>query len=104
MILNLFHRDGKDAIITGAGRGIGAASAMALAELGVVVIAFRIQSDLDKVIGQVVVTGRRAASDLDDLDVVRFLVTTAQREFGRLDFMVINVEDTIRHSFAIASG
>jgi len=42
VILDLFRLDGKVAIVTGAGRGIGAASALALAECGAdVVIASR---------------------------------------------------------------
>jgi 7-alpha-hydroxysteroid dehydrogenase len=99
MILDLFRLDGKVAIITGAGRGIGAASALALAECGAdVVIAARTQSDLDEVSERVAATGRRAvtvAGDLSDLDVVRSLVTTAQREYGRLDVVVNNVGGTI---------
>ena len=77
MILDLFRLDGKVAIITGAGRGIGAASAVALAECGAdVVISSRTQSDLDTVANLVAATGRRAisvAGDLVDLDVVRSL-------------------------------
>jgi 7-alpha-hydroxysteroid dehydrogenase len=99
MILDLFRLDGKVAIITGAGRGIGAASAVALAECGAdVVIAARTQSDLDRVTERVAAAGRRAISvvgDLADLDVVRSLVTTARREFGRLDVVVNNVGGAI---------
>lgn len=99
MILDLFRLDGKVAIVTGAGRGIGAASAVALAQCGAdVVIAARTQSDLDTVAEQVAATGRRAISvvgDLADLDVVRSLVTTAEREFGRLDVVVNNVGGAI---------
>jgi 7-alpha-hydroxysteroid dehydrogenase len=99
MILDLFRLDGQVAIVTGAGRGIGAASAVALAECGAdVVIASRTQSDLDRVAEQVAATGRRAitvAGDLADLDVIRSLVTSAQREFGRVDVVVNNVGGAI---------
>jgi 7-alpha-hydroxysteroid dehydrogenase len=99
MILDLFRLDGKVAIVTGAGRGIGAASALALAECGAdVVIASRTQSDLDHVAEQVAKTARRAVSvagDLADLDVVRSLVSLAQNEFGRLDVVVNNAGGAI---------
>jgi 7-alpha-hydroxysteroid dehydrogenase len=99
MILDLFRLDGQVAIVTGAGRGIGAASAVALAECGAdVVIASRTQSDLDRVAEQVAATGRRAitvAGDLADLEVIRSLVTLAQREFGRVDVVVNNVGGAI---------
>jgi len=99
MILDLFRLDGKVAIITGAGRGIGAASAVALAECGAdVVIAARTQSDLDAVVERVAATGRRAISaavDLTDLDAVRSLASMAQREFGRVDIVVNNVGGAI---------
>jgi 7-alpha-hydroxysteroid dehydrogenase len=99
MILDLFRLDGRVAIVTGAGRGIGAASAVALAECGAdVVIAARTQSDLDAVLERVAATGRRAISaavDLADLDAVRSLASLAQREFGRVDIVVNNVGGAI---------
>ena len=99
MILDLFRLDGKVAIVTGAGRGIGAASAVALAECGAnVVIASRTQSDLEEVAARVSLTGQRAvtvAGDLADLDVVRSLVTRSREEFGRLDVVVNNVGGAI---------
>ncbi len=99
MILDLFRLDGKVALITGAGRGIGAASAQALAECGAnVVVAARTQSDLDAIAKKVAATGQRAitiAGDLADLDVVRSLVTAARDEFGRVDIVVNNVGGTI---------
>ncbi len=99
MITDLFRLDDQVAVITGGGRGIGAASAVALAECGAnVIIASRTASDLDAVAARVAAAGRRAVTvvgDLTDLDVVRSLAATAQREFGRLDVVVNNVGGTI---------
>ncbi|MBW4078498.1 MAG: SDR family oxidoreductase [Acidobacteria bacterium] len=99
MILDRFRLDGKVAIITGAGRGIGAASALALAECGAdVVIASRTQSDLDTVSDRVITTGRRAfavAADLNDLSAVRSLAEVAREQFGRVDIVINNVGGAI---------
>jgi 7-alpha-hydroxysteroid dehydrogenase len=99
MILDLFNLEGKVAVLTGAGSGIGAASALALAECGAnVVIASRTQSDLDEVAAKVARTGQRAvtvAGDLADLDVLRSLVIRAREEFGRLDVVVNNLGGAI---------
>ena len=107
MILDLFRLDGKVAVITGAGRGIGAASAVALAECGAdVVIASRTQSDLDVVAERVAAVGRRAVSiagDLADLDVIRSLAAAAQSEFGRLDIVVNNVGGAIPLPFLMTT-
>jgi 7-alpha-hydroxysteroid dehydrogenase len=99
MILDRFSVTDQVAVVTGAGRGIGAATAVALAEAGAdVVVAARTESDLEKVAAQVESAGRRAAvsaSDLSDLDAVAGLVDIAEREFGRLDIVVNNVGGTI---------
>ncbi|MGD0691250.1 MAG: SDR family NAD(P)-dependent oxidoreductase, partial [Acidimicrobiales bacterium] len=68
MITDLFRIDDRVAIITGSGRGIGAASAVALAECGAhVVIASRTASDLDDVAHAVEALDRRAVSVACDL-------------------------------------
>nr|WP_042185938.1 SDR family oxidoreductase [Kibdelosporangium sp. MJ126-NF4]CEL16983.1 7-alpha-hydroxysteroid dehydrogenase [Kibdelosporangium sp. MJ126-NF4]CTQ91788.1 7-alpha-hydroxysteroid dehydrogenase (EC 1.1.1.159) [Kibdelosporangium sp. MJ126-NF4] len=95
MILDRFRVDGLVGVVTGAGRGIGAATAVALAEAGAdVVISSRTADQLKAVAGRIEATGRRAKiveADLSDLDAVAGLATAAQDEFGRLDIVVNNV-------------
>jgi 7-alpha-hydroxysteroid dehydrogenase len=99
MILDRFNVNGQVAIVTGAGRGIGAGSAVALAECGAdVVVAARTQEQLDEVGQQVESLGRRAvtvACDLSDLDQVASLADVAVKEFGRIDILVNNVGGTM---------
>lgn len=99
MILDRFKVDGQVAVVTGAGRGIGAASAVALAQAGAdVVISARHRDQLEKVAAQVEEAGRRAVvvpADLRDLDAVASLADTAYADLGRLDIVVNNVGGTI---------
>ncbi|NMO01664.1 SDR family oxidoreductase [Gordonia sp. TBRC 11910] len=95
MLLDKFRIDDTVAIVTGAGRGLGAAIAVGFAEAGAdVVIAARTQSDLDAVAAQVSALGRKAyvvAADLADPDAVAALADVAVEQFGRLDTVVNNV-------------
>jgi 7-alpha-hydroxysteroid dehydrogenase len=94
MILDRFRLTDRAAVVTGAGRGIGAACAVALAEAGAdVVIAARTEEQLREVAKQVEAVGRRAVvvpADLNDLDVMAELVEAATKAFGRLDVIVNN--------------
>lgn len=87
-----FRVDGQVAIVTGAGRGIGAASAIALAEAGAdVVIAARTPGELQATAEAIRATGRRACvvvADLADLGQAPRLVAKARDGFGRLDIIV----------------
>lgn len=99
MILDRFRLDDQVAVVTGAGRGLGAAIAIAFAEVGAdVVIASRTQSELDDVAAQVRSTGRRAHTVVADLahpEATAALAAAAVAEFGRLDVVVNNVGGTM---------
>lgn len=99
MILDRFRLDDKVAIVTGAGRGLGAATALAFAEAGAdVLIAARTQAQLDDVASQIAATGRRAhviATDLAHPEATAELAAAAVAAFGKLDIVVNNVGGTM---------
>jgi 7-alpha-hydroxysteroid dehydrogenase len=98
VILDRFRLTDQAAVVTGAGRGIGAAIAVAYAQAGAdVLIASRTQEQLDKVAAQIADAGRRAVvvpADLNDTASLPGLVERAMSEFGRLDIVVNNVGGT----------
>jgi 7-alpha-hydroxysteroid dehydrogenase len=99
MILDRFRLDGRAAVVTGAGRGIGAAVAVGLAEAGAdVLVSARTKEQLEEVATRVGSAGRRAevvAADLSELDAVAALADRAAQVFGRLDIVVNNVGGTM---------
>ncbi|MGB0099917.1 MAG: SDR family oxidoreductase [Nocardioides sp.] len=107
-IQDRFSVTGQAAIVTGAGRGLGAATAVALAEAGAdVLISARTERQLDRVAEQIRATGRRALvvpADLSDLDAVAGLAQAAYDEFGRLDTVVNNVGGTFPTEFLKTSN
>jgi len=103
MILDRFGMTDKVAVVTGAGRGIGAATAIGLAEAGAdVLISARTADQLGTVVAQIQAAGRRAVAvpaDLSDLEAVAGLVDKAKKAFGRLDLVVNNVGGAMPRPF-----
>jgi 7-alpha-hydroxysteroid dehydrogenase len=103
VILDRFQMTDKVAVVTGAGRGIGAATAIALAEAGAdVLISARTVDQLGSVSAKIEATGRRAIAvpaDLSDLEAVAELVDRVRDGFGRLDLVVNNVGGAMPRPF-----
>lgn len=74
--------DGLKAVVTGAGRGLGRACAVALAAAGADVVAVsRTSADLDELVKEIVASGGRARAsccDVTDARAVRTIIDAAQ--------------------------
>ncbi|SNR55955.1 SDR family NAD(P)-dependent oxidoreductase [Actinomadura mexicana] len=86
--------DGKVAIVTGAGRGLGRSMAGALADAGArVCVAARSGDELDTFVREQADLGREALAcptDVTDAEAVNRLVDGTVDAFGRLDVLVNN--------------
>jgi len=87
--------DGKVAIVTGAGRNIGRAIALALAESGasVVVNVRSNRAEADAVAREIEAAGSKAlvhVGDVSDASSVQAMVDAAMKAFGRIDVLVNN--------------
>ncbi len=86
--------DGRVAIVTGAGRGIGRGEALELAREGARVVVNELDPDVGKqVVEEIVAAGGEAVLDTGDCseeDTARGLIGTALDTWGRLDALVNN--------------
>jgi 3-oxoacyl-[acyl-carrier protein] reductase len=87
--------DGKVAIVTGSGRNIGRAIALALAECGasIVVNARTTSGEADAVAREIEAIGGKALvhiGDVADASAMQAMADAASRQFGRLDILVNN--------------
>ena len=94
--MKLFDLTGKVAIVTGSSRGIGKASAEALADHGAkVVISSRKQDACDEVAAAINAkhgedTAIAVAASISDKAALQHLVDETRRAFGRIDILVCN--------------
>jgi hypothetical protein len=93
-ITELFSLHGQVAIVTGAGKGIGRACAIALAQAGAdVALMARTQRDLDATADEIHALGRRTlmvAGDVNDDAVQAAVVQGALAELGKVTILVNN--------------
>jgi 7-alpha-hydroxysteroid dehydrogenase len=93
-LIDRFRLDGKVALVTGGGRGIGQAIALAFAEQGAdVVISARTESEIEATARRARDVGRRALAVPCDVTTAAQLDALVERtlgEFGRVDLLVNN--------------
>jgi 7-alpha-hydroxysteroid dehydrogenase len=106
--LDRFRLDGKVALVTGAGRGIGASTARVFAEAGAdLVLLSRTAEQLEAVAADVRGMGGRALvvpCDVNDLDALGAAVAQAVAELGSLDVVVNNAGGTMPRPFLDTSA
>ncbi len=100
MILDKFSLEGRAALITGAGRGIGRACALALAEAGAEVALVARSAEVEDTAHQIAKLGRKALAlrlDLAAAGAAEEAVHRTVKEFGKLEILVNNAGTTRRH-------
>jgi 2-deoxy-D-gluconate 3-dehydrogenase len=93
MILERFQLAGKNALVTGSRKGLGAAIALALAEAGANVGCHGKSADSGGVTEAIAAMGRKSfyvAGDVSEAAVCERLVDTTVTEFGSIDILINN--------------
>lgn len=88
------NMEGKVAVVTGAGQGIGRAVAIGLADIGATVVVGEINeetgADTERVIKEMGRDARFMTTDVRKTEDIQALVDGARESFGRIDVMVNN--------------
>lgn len=108
MALREFSLEGKVAIVTGAGRGIGRAIALTFAEAGAdIVAAARTEEQIQSTSEEALKLGRKSLAiptDVTRADQVEAMVEKTISEFGRIDILVNNAGTTLRKAVVPLPG
>ncbi|CDZ33574.1 SDR family oxidoreductase [Neorhizobium galegae] len=106
-IFDRFSLNGRVALVTGSGRGLGLQMAKALAEAGAhVVLSGRSGDMLEQAVASIAGAGGKtsaAAFDVADLDAGREAIAKLHADHGRLDILINNVGARDRRPFAAFS-
>lgn len=94
--LSMFRLDGKVAVVTGSGTGLGKAMVHGMAKCGAIPVVTEVPSRLELAKGvasEIAAEGGRAIAvplDVTDLGAIQAMVDTVVRELGRIDILVNN--------------
>lgn len=98
--MRLFNLNGKTAIVTGAGRGIGKSIAIGLAETGAdVVICSRTEKELLEVADSIKSHGSKVLAipcDITKPEDIQNVIDETINEFGQIDILVNNAGITVK--------
>lgn len=98
-----FTLQGKRAVVTGAGRGIGRSIALALAQAGAdVAVTARTPAELDSLVAQIHTLGCKGyavACDVTDGEQVHHMAQTCIETMGGIDILVNNAGNASSHKF-----
>mgnify|MGYP001136139818 CR=1 FL=1 len=93
-MLKEFSLEGKVAIVTGAGRGIGESIALTMAEAGADIVAVaRTKKQIEETAGEIAKQGRvclPVVADVTNSTQVEDMVEKTMSQFGRIDILVKN--------------
>ena len=99
MDLSQFSLEGKVALVTGASRGIGKATAVELARAGAdVIVTSRKLPDLEQVADEIRALGRKSLAvdaHVGRMEQIDTLVKRVVEEFGRIDILVNNAGTSV---------
>jgi NAD(P)-dependent dehydrogenase (short-subunit alcohol dehydrogenase family)/acyl dehydratase len=82
--------DGRVAIVTGAGGGLGRTYALLLAARGCKVVVNDLGDSADKTVAEIVAAGGQAVADKHSVEDGEALAATALGAFGRIDILIAN--------------